>query len=35
MENITFYEQKNLFFENKGQGNPRPAYAGKDLRMQV
>ena len=29
MENIIFYEQINLFLQNKkGQGNPRPVYIG-------
>ena len=27
MENTTFYEQINLFLENKGQGNPQLVYA--------
>ena len=27
MKNITFYEQINIFLENKGHGNPRPTYA--------
>ena len=31
MENITFYEQINLFLENKGQGNPRLAYVARVL----
>ena len=35
MENITFYEQINLFLENKGQGNPRPVYAYTRMRTQA
>ena len=34
MENKTFYEQINLFLKNKGQENPRPTYAGMNLRTQ-
>ena len=35
MENITSYEKINQFLENKGQGNPRPVYVGRDLLTQV
>ena len=30
---ILFYEQINLFLENKGQGNPWPSYVARVLEL--
>ena len=35
MENIIFYEQINLFLENKDHKNPRLAYTYTRIRTQV
>ena len=35
MENINFYEQINLFLENKRPRKPRPAYVSMDLGTQL